>query len=155
MTNISTMKTPDQHTHIKYLPYRSTMIITIASLVLLACSSEIPVTAQDGNSISFIKIKLNGAANADRPDMIDTCKGFLLTKTQISDFFIHSSPVKDQITVNSFSILPCYVSGTAIINQNTAKWIIRSGGIGDFHTQNKEMIRVCGQTCCEKLPGIC
>lgn len=132
----------------------SAIAFIILSL-LTGCSSEKPVIAKDGNIISYIHININGAANASRPDMIDTCKGFLLSKSQITSFFVYSYPVKDSSTAKKSSILPCYVSGTAIINDLPYTWKIRAGGIGEFINKSRKLTKVCGQQCCEKIPGVC
>lgn len=124
-------------------------------LVTCGCASEQPVISNDGFSISRIKIKTNGAASTSRPDMADVCKGFLLSRQQVLNFFINANHVKDNSTGNNDVILPCYVSGSAIINNEPYKWTIRSGGIGEFSSKTKKIIKVCGKDCCKKIPGVC
>ena len=111
--------------------------------------------AHDGYMISRIKIQENGATISDRPGMTDVCKGFLLSKREVQDFFVDAMHVKDARSDGSYDILPCYASGTAMINNEVYKWTIRSGGIGEFENHNEKFLKVCGKGCCEKFTGIC
>jgi len=131
------------------------VIVYCMLLFVGACSSGQPLIANDGNTISDVRIKISGAASDSRPDMSDICKGFILSRKQVKDFFINATPVKDTSTENKFNILPCYVSGTATINNNKYSWSIRSGGIGEFFAKNMKIIKVCGKGCCSKVSGIC
>lgn len=123
--------------------------------LLTACADEQPIMSNDGSAISHIQIKINGAAIASRPNMIDTCKGFILTKQQIIDFFINSNRAKINTDDEDFDILPCYASGTAVINNDTYKWKIHSGGIAEFISKSNRFLKICGKDCCVKTAGIC
>lgn len=120
-----------------------------------ACSSEKVVVADDGNTITAIKFTHNGAAINSRPNMSDICKGFLLSKKQVEEFFTRALYVKQSSADNSYNILPCYASGTALINDQPFNWTIKSGGIGEFTDKKTHFAKICGKGCCEKIPGVC
>lgn len=136
------------------LHYIPTCLVFIAMLAC-SCTTEQEVIVKGGITLSGINILINGATIETRPDMIDTCKGFLLTKQQVREFFAIANSVKDNSTGNEYNILPCFVSGSATINKDNYKWTIRSGGIGKFSGKNNIIIKVCGKECCKRLPGVC
>ena len=120
-----------------------------------ACSSGTVVRLNDNTKISNITINLNGAAIETRPDMIETCKGFILSRSQIIDYYAHSTLVDDKTTYSKHNILPCYVSGSAIINEIRYKWKIYAGGIGEFTSDTKRFLKICGKDCCQNIPDVC
>ena len=124
-------------------------------MLIAGCSVEPAVVSNDGFAITDINIKINGAANETRPNMIDVCKGFILSRQQVQDFFVHAIYIKDPQPDDNYDILPCYTSGTAKINSDSYKWIIRSGGIGEFFNKKNKLIKICGKDCCSKVAGIC
>jgi len=131
------------------------LLVILLTIIMSGCGSDPLVTTPDGFSVSDLEIKTNGAAIKSRPDMIDICKGFLMTEKQFSDFFRYATFVKKKNPDNEFDILPCFVKGTAYINGTPYKWIIRSGGIGEFTSKDRHFLKICGKGCCEKIAGMC
>lgn len=135
--------------------YKQIFFLFIIVSLLSGCASKAAIVAEDGLTISEITIKVNGATSKSRPHMSNICKGFILTKRQVQDFFVYSEHIKDRSSDNSDDILPCYASGSAVINNKPYNWVIRSGGIGDFSDKSDHFTKVCGKGCCDKIPGIC
>lgn len=139
--------------------YRDKLPLTLSMLLVVnllsSCASEKATLANDGYTISNIDVLINGATSKARPNMADICKGFILSRQQVQDFFVYARHVKDTRSDQSDTILPCYVSGTAIINKYPYHWIIRSGGIGEFYDKNKRFLKICGKGCCDKIAGMC
>jgi hypothetical protein len=122
---------------------------------LTACAHEDLVVSNDGLAISNVQIKLNGATISSRPNMIDVCKGFILTRQQVQDYFVFATLAKLNTDDSSFNILPCFVSGSALINNTPYKWTIHAGGIAEFETKTGKFMKICGKRCCAKISGVC
>jgi hypothetical protein len=126
-----------------------------AGSLLCSCGSDPLLTTPNGLTLSRLEIKVNGAAIKSRPDMIDICKGFLMSKKSFAEFFTDATYVKKDSPADEFAILPCYASGTVSINDTPYQWVIHSGGIGEFSSKEKQFLKVCGKDCCEKIAGMC
>ena len=135
--------------------FKTTTLLLMLAMLMTGCSSEKVIVAEDGNTISSIKIIHNGEVNSARPNMADICKGFLLSKKQVGVFFTRAIYVDGSKYDNSYNILPCYASGTAIVNNKAFHWIIRSGGVGEFNGKTSRFLKICGKGCCDKIPGVC
>jgi hypothetical protein len=135
--------------------FNTTTLLLIIAVIISGCSSEKVIVAEDGNTITSIKIDHNGAVNKARSNMADICKGFLLSKKQVGVFFTQAIYIDGSKYNKSYNILPCYVSGTAIVNSKLFHWIIRSGGVGEFNGKGSRFLKICGKGCCDKIPGVC
>lgn len=124
-------------------------------IAVTGCSTPHAVVSDDGYTIAKIRITENGVANKSRPNMADICKGFLLSRNDVRNFFVHAYHVGNDSTDASYDILPCYASGTATINNDAYTWIIRSGGVGEFYNKTNKIVKICGKGCCNKVSGIC
>ncbi len=129
--------------------------ILLSILVISGCVSPAPVPNAQGLAIANIKVEQRGKYEDNRPSMMGICKGFLLSENQVREFFDHSSYLRDDESRARYTILPCYSSGTATINAEPYHWVIRAGGVGEFYNENDRFIKICGKTCCNKLPSIC
>jgi hypothetical protein len=141
-----------------YLPLCSFWRVVFAAFLIMqltACAHEDPVVSNDGFAISNIQIKLNGATISSRPNMIDVCKGFILTRQQVQDYFVLATLANLNADDSSFNILPCFVSGTAQINNAPYKWTIHAGGLAEFETKTDKFMKICGKNCCTKIAGVC
>lgn len=123
--------------------------------LLGGCGSDLLLKTPDGMTLSRFEIAVNGAAIKSRPEMVDICKGFLLSKKTFAEFFTDATYVKKDNPAEEFGILPCYASGTVDINNKPYKWVIHSGGIAEFSNKDKEFLKVCSKDCCEKITGMC
>lgn len=131
-----------------------TSIICCGLLNSCASDSE-TIVANDGTTISHIRIAHNGDTEKSRPYMASICKGFLLSKHEIQDFFVYADRVNLGKSNDSYDRLPCYAAGTALINDQPYRWVIRAGGVGIFTNKNKRFMKVCGKGCCSKVSGMC
>jgi hypothetical protein len=124
--------------------------------LLHGCASDnAEIVAKDGTTISQIKITHNGDTEKSRPYMAGICKGFLLSKHEVQDFFVYADHVNLSKSNDSYDRLPCYASGTALINNQPYHWVIRSGGVGLFTNKNHRFMKICGKGCCSKVSGVC
>jgi len=130
------------------------LVLSVSSL-LCSCGSDPLLITPNGMTLSRLNIRVNGATIKSRPDMADICKGFLLSKKSFAEFFTNAAYVKKDSPAEEFGILPCYASGTVHINDNEYKWVIHSGGIGEFSNKDRQFLKVCGKDCCEKIAGMC
>ena len=135
--------------------FHKTNIILLLIFLLTGCSPPIEGVSREGLTIADIKIDFKGATDKDQKIITNVCKGFLMSKSQVRDFFVHSAFVKDTSPDNRYGILPCYASGTALINGHSFKWLIRSGGVGEFAGEKHRFIKICGKECCNKVSYIC
>lgn len=87
--------------------------------------------------------------------MESVCKGFLLSPSQVIDFYNAATQIYDKTLPQKFSILPCYSSGVAYLYGIKYNWRIRSGGFGEFYNTENHILKICGTKCCEKMTGIC
>lgn len=117
---------------------------------VVACSS-----IDKKKNISSIDINKQGISPKNRPEMASTCKGFILTKKQVMDFYNNSTPIYNEMVSKKYNILPCYSEGTAYLHGIKYQWRIRSGGFGEFYNEKKRIFKVCGENCCKKVIGIC
>lgn len=130
--------------------------LALLSILLAGCSTPDVVTLDEHQlGISAITIEQLGKPLADRPTMVSACSGFLLTEKQIRDFFQYASYIKEPTPSPYYQKLPCYSSGTAIINKQTYQWVIHAGGIGEFYNDKDRFVKVCGKNCCNKVANIC
>jgi hypothetical protein len=131
--------------------------VVVMTLLSGGCTAPVPVLVPDTPTLAIaaIKVQQRGKNEDNRPNMMGICKGFLLTETQVRDFFNYSAFIKEPESPSRHEILPCYSSGTAMINDKLYHWVIRAGGIGEFHNDNDRFTKICGKACCSKVPGIC
>ncbi len=133
--------------------YKNTHIyLVLLSLFIIfpcACSS-----IDESKPISNIEVLYKGKNNTDRPQMSSVCKGFYITRDKVQEFYFSSARIKDTDR-KKYEILPCYSEGTAYLYGIKYKWIIRSGGVGEFFNDNDSFIKICGKNCCNKLERIC
>lgn len=134
---------------------RSVVSLLVTITLLAGCASEKGVQANDGLTISHITVHTNGATSKSRPNMTNICKGFILSKQDVQQYFVYARHVKVPHSDKSYDILPCYASGTAEINNQAFHWIIHSGGIGEFFNKNSRFVKICGKDCCGKVAGMC
>ncbi|MBI1425483.1 MAG: hypothetical protein GC149_18765 [Gammaproteobacteria bacterium] len=135
--------------------FSATLCAGVFLVLLSACSSDAVVKLKDNTRLSDIAINLNGAAIESRPDMVEVCKGFILSRSQIIEYYAHSTLVDDKTAYLKHNILPCYAAGSAVINDSRYKWKIYAGGIGEFTSDSKRFLKVCGKDCCQKMPDVC
>lgn len=128
---------------------------TILFLSLQGCSVPIEGVAQNGFTIANITVGKSLSTKTPAENITTVCKGFLLSKSQVRDFFVHAAYIKDTDKSNNYDILPCYSSGTALINDEEYKWTIRAGGVGEFYSEKNKFIKICGKNCCDKVSYIC
>lgn len=132
------------------------VIAGLFALVLLyGCSTHVVSISDDGFTISDIQVMAAGGNEPEHAYTTGICKGFLLSEQQVRAFFVHANYVKDTAPENRYDILPCYSSGTAIINDAPYDWVIRAGGIGEFSNNSHRFVKICGKNCCDKAQGIC
>ncbi len=123
--------------------------------MISGCGIPIEGISPEGRTIARINVDLKGAALSGQQNMTTVCKGFLLSHAQVRDFFIYAAYIKDADPENRYDILPCYSSGTALIDNIEYKWIIRAGGVGEFTSKDHKFIKICGKNCCHKVSYIC
>ncbi|MBI3560597.1 MAG: hypothetical protein HY080_02625 [Gammaproteobacteria bacterium] len=135
---------------------RNTSLYSGLLLLLLGCSSAPPLfTDEHPFTISHIHVELLGKNLENQPALVNVCQGFILTEKQIHDFFVYASYIKDTNPSPYYDRLPCYSSGTALINDRKYQWIIRAGGIGEFYNDKDRFLKVCGKNCCTKVASVC
>lgn len=122
---------------------------------LAACSAGPSVTDDHQLTMSHVSVEERGKNLDARPNMVSVCKGFLLSDKQVLDFFEHAYYIKENTPDDPYKRLPCFSSGTAMINNDEYHWIIRAGGIGEFFNDTSRFVKICGKHCCDKVPGIC
>ena len=71
------------------------------------------------------------------------CSDFDMTEAQVEDFFRRSTVISFKTLHDQYDYLPCYVSGSAIINDKTCDWEVRAGGIGIKSCDNIIEYHVC------------
>lgn len=129
--------------------------LVLVAILLGGCGSPAPVQNAQGLAITRIKVEQRGKNEDNRPNMMGICKGFLLTENQVREFFDSSSFLREAEPSARYNILPCYSSGSALINDKPYQWVIRAGGVGEFYNDSDRFVKICGKNCCSKLPGIC
>lgn len=127
----------------------------LSVLVVSGCAGQTPTPNAQGFAIANIEVEQRGRYADNRPTMMGICKGFLLKEYQVREFFDLSSLVRETAPAARYTILPCYSSGTATINGELYHWVIRAGGVGEFYNENDRFVKICGKSCCNKLPSIC
>jgi len=105
--------------------------------------------------ISDIEILTQGNIPKDDVSAQYLCGDFTLTIEQIKNYYYQSRITNAQEIHDSFSVFPCYSTGTIKINGEKYTWKIRAGGISRFYNDNKWFLRVCDEKCCKKTKGIC
>ena len=131
------------------------LTVLISCFFMVSCANEQIVKAQDGLTISHIEVKTIGATDKSRPNMAKICKGFIISRSQVQTFFQYSSHARNINSYKNYNILPCFSSGTALIDNKPFNWIIRSGGVGEFYNQHRHFLKICGKNCCDKVSGVC
>lgn len=124
--------------------------------LVTACAAQQPLSLTDETlDISKIRIDTTSKRSDGSTEMISRCSGFILSEKEIHSFLLHASRNKDDGPEKYYRILPCSVTGSAVINKRKYNWVIRAGGVGEFSTGKDRFIAICGKKCCEKVPGIC
>lgn len=127
--------------------------LLIIMLTGFSCSNgETDVT----NSLTdTVKIHIQGNSLEGSDDMRALCQQFTLTKKQVADYYRTSRSVTEREAHADHPILPCYSTGTIVIDQEEFSWIIRAGGVGNFVGKTKQSVRVCDEECCTQIRTIC
>jgi hypothetical protein len=121
-------------------------------LTVVACSGPVEVKNE---SASEVRITSQGNSLQDSDAMRSVCSDFQLTKEQVLTYYRESRPSTEAEIHDSFNILPCYSSGSILIDGEQFQWIIRAGGVGEFFNEQKKILRVCEGRCCRLTKGIC
>lgn len=144
--------------------------LLIALSLLSSCSSNRPA-----GELSEITVLAQGKSIKQKPAMVAVCKGFYVTPEKLKDFFQHAALTHEEQVSSSYAKLPCYSSGTAYLGNDEIQWVLRAGGVGEFHnlenkTQNetsddaqesaqektqKSFTKICGVSCCNTVQGVC
>ena len=133
---------------------RIALYILIASLAA-GCAEQVVAISKYGFSIADVNVKTSGTSDDKKPEIMEICKGLILSEQQVREFFVYAEYIKDTDPINRYNILPCYSSGTARINGEKYQWMIRAGGVGEFFNDKNKFIQICGKNCCDKVSGIC
>lgn len=128
---------------------------TLALSFVAGCATDIAGHAADGRKISRIKIHPVSKHLAQDPERVAQCKGFILSKNQVRDFFVHALKIEEGGGSKYYSALPCSVTGIATIDDRKYEWTIRAGGVGEFYSGRDRFAMICGQGCCKKVPSVC
>lgn len=124
--------------------------------ILTACAApvyDLTVTELAKQKLSDITIIKQGQTITERATMSDSCKGFKIKETHISNFYLHSALQAGN--TNNRLQLPCYAKGTTSISGEKFDWVIRAGGIGEFSNARTSFTKMCGVSCCKKIKAIC
>ena len=115
----------------------------VAALILAGCASA----PQPGAALDEVRVDSRGADPGG-----GACGDFALTAAQARYFLARAVVVTDRQLHDGWSVLPCYVRGTARSASGVWRWEIRAGGTATLETPAGDMeLRAC--TGCEVVLG--
>lgn len=127
-------------------------IALIALSIVFICACSMFSEQQPVDNITVIE---QGKYNEKRSNMQSVCKGFYVSPEKFAAFYQHST-IDQKAQINErYQALPCYSAGTVVLDGKPFKWILRSGGIGEFYSEDSKFTKVCGIACCKKVSGVC
>lgn len=129
---------------------KNTLLCLLSFILLLGGCSSRPT-----DKLSEITVQKQGQSNIDNPRFIDSCQGFQVSPEQVENFYQFSSVIQVDKGSHIIENLPCYASGEAYLGEELLKWKLKSGGIGQFTSEDKDITKICGISCCDKVQGIC
>jgi hypothetical protein len=112
--------------------------------VTVSCGNN--STERENQSLFFEKIAITGKGS---DEMNAFCKDFSLTTRQAETFFEKSKQIDIKTFHDQYDYLPCYVTGTAVLEGNQCGWEIRAGGTAEIDCNGDSYILACSQ--CENL----
>jgi len=93
----------------------------------------------DGFNIEVTEITSSGV-DGERAGF---CSDFNLSIDEAQNFFNESELVSAEDIHNHFSVLPCFVSGVAELNNQICLWTVRAGGTGNIKCEAESYLHAC------------
>lgn len=115
-------------------------ICGLALGAMLACAS--PAAALEG--LSDVHVRKVGADEAGA-----FCADFLLSNRAAALSLEQSARVTQEQYLQQFDFLPCYVQGTARLDDAPVTWEMRAGGNGTITTADGEVLYLGCESCAQ------
>lgn len=104
----------------------------------------ISMTACKGAKIEEHSINVTSIVNTGNDGASgDFCAAFSLTKDEAQHFFNNAKQVSAKEIHDSYSYLPCFVTGEAYLNNKKCEWEIRAGGTSSIVCEDLSFTMAC------------
>lgn len=120
-------------------------------LVMTSCSS----TEKHQQQVEILSMQK--VIDTSMPDN-QICTDFVITKTELMEYFLIADQVSSSVYDGSAVVLPCQYEGKLLMNEETFSYEVIAGGAGSIFNDNGWTIKhyLClDDNCCNQFSNLC